>query len=101
MAKLEPVTENAFVGSAAPEFTLQNEGGTPTDLKEVLAKGPALVVFYPGDFTPVCTKQLCSYQDSIESFKRFGVQLVGISKNSPQEHRKFKEHYKFEFPLLS
>jgi peroxiredoxin Q/BCP len=57
--------------------------------------------FYPGDFQPVCTKQLCSYRDNVTSFIDFGVQIVGISKNSPEDHASFAEQYGFTFPLLS
>lgn len=101
MAKVDTSSENAFVGSPAPEFALEDERGALVGLNQMLTKGPALVIFYPGDFTPVCTKQLCSYRDSLESFQRFGVQLIGISKNNPKEHAEFKSKYAFQFPLLS
>src|SRR5579871_6362033 len=92
---------NSAVGQLAPEFTLKSQTGESVSLSSLLAQGPALVVFYPGDFTPVCTKQLCNYRDNLMSFIDFGVQIVGISRNSPSEHAHFAEEYGFSFPLLS
>jgi peroxiredoxin Q/BCP len=60
-----------------------------------------LLVFYPGDFTPVCTKQLCEYRDHFDHFIKLGIQIIGISKNTPEEHAAFKKQYGFQFPLLS
>jgi peroxiredoxin Q/BCP len=85
----------------APAFKLKDQDGKERTLAEFLAQGPLVVVFYPGDFTPVCTKQLCSYRDAGDEFRGLGVQIVGISKDSPEKHTKFRKEYKFEFPLLS
>lgn len=73
----------------APDFTLENQAREPVCFNDVLKKGPVLLVFYPGDFTPVCTRQLCNYRDSLESFRRYGVQLVGVSFNTPLQHKAF------------
>ena len=89
------------VGRKAPEFSLADEKGETRTLDEFLANGPLMVVFYPGDFTPVCTKQLCNYRDSQEDFSNLGIQVVGISRNPPESHAKFKETYQLPFPLLS
>ncbi len=91
----------SFVGTTAPGFRLANEDNQWMTLGEFLEKGPLMLVFYPGDFTPVCTKQLCAYQKSFEQFMELGLQIAGISKNSPSEHKKFKDQYSFRFPLLS
>lgn len=85
----------------APEFTLPDENGVSRTLSSFLEKGPLVVVFYPGDFTPTCTKQLCSYRDGFEEYKNLGIQIVGISNDSAEKHLKFKEKYKFQFPLLT
>ncbi len=91
----------AFVGTQAPNFKLQNENSEWISLSDFLGKNPVLLVFYPGDFTPVCTKQLCSYQDNYNEFQKHQLQVLGISANSPAEHGKFKAQYGFCFPLLS
>ena len=85
----------------APDFTLENQRHEAVRFSDILKNGPVLLVFYPGDFTPVCTSQLCNYRDSLESFQRFGVQLVGVSFNTPLQHKAFAEKYGFDFPLLS
>jgi peroxiredoxin Q/BCP len=94
-------SSSALVGNPAPAFALDDDQGKSILLGEILQRGPVLLTFYPGDFTPVCTKQLCSYQDSIQKFSQYGVQVVGISKNSPKEHQDFRKAYGFTFPLLS
>lgn len=85
----------------APAFELPDQDGKIRRLSEFISQGPLVVVFYPGDFTPVCTKQLCSYRDAGDEFRSLGVQVVGISADSPEKHQKFREKFKFEFPLLS
>jgi thioredoxin-dependent peroxiredoxin len=85
----------------APEFQLPDQDGKIRTLKEFLEKGPTVFVFYPGDFTPVCTKQLCSYRDASAEYESIGIQIVGISEDSPAKHRQFREKYGFQFPLLS
>ncbi|MCM0605339.1 MAG: redoxin domain-containing protein [Xanthomonadaceae bacterium] len=76
-------------GDEAPGFKLQDEKGEWLTLGSLTTKGPAVLVFYPGDFRMVCTQQLCSYQDAMNEFKKFGVQIVGISANPPSEHLQF------------
>lgn len=85
----------------APSFELPDQDGKPRKLSEFIAVGPVVIVFYPGDFTPVCTMQLCSYRDAGDEFRSLGVQVVGISADPPEKHRKFREQFRFEFPLLS
>lgn len=85
----------------APDFKLFDHENKEYTLSGLLKNGPLVVVFYPGDFTPVCTKQLCAYRDAGDEFRNLGVQIVGISNDSPEKHKKFKEQYKFEFPLLT
>ncbi|MBC7692114.1 MAG: peroxiredoxin [Methylotenera sp.] len=85
----------------APEFSLKNTENQTVTLQELLKVGPTVFVFYPGAFTPVCTKQLCSYQDSWREFQNLGMQIVGISGNTPEKNRKFKEQHRFQFQLLS
>ena len=73
-------------GDTAPLFTLPDDEGNPFSLEEALGE-KVLLVFYPGDNTPVCTRQLCDYRDGIEAFEGLGVRVVGISNDSVESHR--------------
>ena len=98
-------TKNAgagtVIGKVAPDFTLPNHQGLLTSLDDLCRESPVLLVFYPGDFTAVCTKQLCSYRDSWRRFKEFGVQIIGVSPNPMDEHVRFASQHEFPFLLLS
>ena len=87
------------IGDKAPDFTLEGDDGNQFTLS---AAGEAvLLVFYPGDDTPVCTAQLCDYRDNIQAFRGLGVRVVGLSKDGRESHIKFKEKHKLPFALLS
>ena len=85
----------------APDFSLLDDQGQTIALSDVIKKGPVLLAFYPGDFTPVCTTQLCSYRDRFSEFNNLGIQIFGISTDPSDSHVKFKEKNKFPFPLLT
>jgi peroxiredoxin len=88
------------VGDEAPGFTLQSTDGEIT-LSKRLKNGAVLLVFYPGDDTPVCTKQLCNYRDNLDTFADLGVQVLAINPQSDDSHRKFAAKQRLPFPLLS
>jgi len=88
------------VGDPAPDFTLPSTQGSFT-LSKALGKGAVLLVFYPGDDTPVCTKQLCNYRDNLDTFADLGVQVVAINPQSEASHRKFADKYAFPFPVVA
>jgi len=88
------------VGDVAPDFTLPSTQGALT-LSKALAKGAVLLVFYPGDDTPVCTKQLCNYRDNLDTFRDLGVQVVAINPQSEESHRKFADKHSFPFPVVA
>jgi len=87
-------------GQPAPDFTLIADDGRPWTLSAHRGRR-VLLVFYPGDNTPVCTAQLCDYRDGIEAFEGLGVEVVGISTDSIESHRKFKEKHGLPFTLLT
>jgi peroxiredoxin Q/BCP len=87
------------VGDQAPDFELEADDGSHFRLSE--RHGRLLLVFYPGDNTPVCTAQLCDYRDGIEQFSGLGVEVIGISKDGPESHRRFKASKRLPFALLS
>lgn len=84
----------------APDFTLENESGQPFTLSEHRGE-MVLLVFYPGDNTPVCTRQLCDYRDGIEAFDGLDVKVVGVSRDDAASHQSFKEKHQLPFTLLS
>lgn len=88
------------VGDRAPEFTLPGTGGRNYSLSDYAGK-PVVLVFYPGDNTAVCTKQLCSYSKSIDEFSTVGAQVLGISPQGVESHEQFSGKHGFGFPLLA
>lgn len=84
----------------APDFTLDDDQGGQFTLSASRDE-KILLVFYPGDNTPVCTKQLCEYRDGVEAFAGLGVRVVGISKDDAASHQKFRAKHKLPFSLLS
>jgi peroxiredoxin Q/BCP len=84
----------------APDFSLPADDGGTFTLSEYRGE-KVLLVFYPGDDTPVCTRQLCDYRDGIESFAGLGVRVVGISGDDLESHRSFRRKYDLPFVLLS
>ena len=88
------------IGDAAPAFTLPSTGGGQVWLGQFLGQ-PLVIVFYPGDDTPVCTKQLNSYNDDLSQFEALNAQVVAISAQSVESHEKFSDKHGFKFPLLA
>ena len=88
------------VGDTAPNFTLPGTGGATYALQQFRGK-PVVLVFYPGDNTPVCTRQLCSYNDELSQFAGLSAQVLGISTQSVESHEKFAAKHGFKFPLLA
>lgn len=91
---------NAEVGRPAPDFTLKDGEGRDWRLSE--RRGRVVVLlFYPGDETPVCTKQMCSVRDRWEDYAATGAEVVGVSTDSVESHRKFAERHSLPLRLLS
>lgn len=87
------------VGDVAPDFTLPGTGGTYT-LSQYRGQ-PVVLVFYPGDDTPVCTKQLNTYNDDLSEFTHVGAQVLAISAQDIASHETFAQKHGFGFPLLA
>jgi peroxiredoxin Q/BCP len=88
------------VNDKAPDFVLEDDQGNEFRLSGQRGR-KVLLVFYPGDDTPVCTKQLCDYRDGVEAFAGLGVDVVGISNDNAESHRRFRQKYDLPFTLLS
>lgn len=91
----------SLIGAQAPLFSLQDQDGRWVRLGDLLAHGPIVLAFYPIDFSPVCTRQLCDYRDSYEAIRSMGVRVVGISPDPPDRHREFITSKGLQFLLLS
>jgi len=88
------------VGEKAPDFSLPGSGGGQFHLADQRGN-PVLLVFYPGDDTPVCTLQLQSYNQDLTEFTDLGATLWAISPQSVQSHDGFSDRHGFGFPLLA
>jgi len=88
------------VGDKAPDFSAPDQNGKTVSLKDF--KGKKLVLyFYPKDDTPGCTKEACSFRDEYATLKKAGYEVVGVSVDSVQKHKKFEEKYSLPFTLVS
>ena len=88
------------VGDVAPDFTLPDQNGKTVSLSALRGKNVVLY-FYPKDFSIGCTKEACNFRDAYEDFTEAGAQVVGVSGDSVESHRKFIEKYLLPFTLLS
>lgn len=89
------------IGARAPEFILPDADGQATSLSNLLREGPLVLYFYPADFTPGCTREACQFRDLSPQLESAGLTLAGISPQSPESHRAFREKYKLPFTLLA
>jgi len=88
------------VGQQPPDFQLPDQDRKQRRLKDFLGKKTVLA-FFPGAFTSVCTKEMCTFRDSMEAFNSLNAQVVGISVNDPFTNKAFAEANKLQFPILS
>lgn len=87
-------------GDAAPDFSLPADDGSTVTLSELRGR-KVLLYFYPKDDTPGCTTQACDFRDRLPRFEERDTVVLGVSPDSVESHRKFKEKYDLNFPLLS
>ena len=87
-------------GMKAPDFTLNDQNGTPVRLSDYLGR-KVVLYFYPKDNTPGCTRQACAFAESYEAFKAQNVAVIGVSKDSVASHVRFAAKYDLPFTLLS
>jgi len=87
-------------GEPAPEFTLRNQDGEKVSLSDFRGR-KVLLVFYPADFSPVCTDQLSVYQEVLPQLEEEGARLVGISVDGAFCHKAFQQHQGLSIPLLA
>ena len=87
------------VGSPAPDFSLPDDSGRTIALSALRGHGVVLV-FYPGDDTPGCTRQLCQMRDQWDAIRGRSVDVFGVNPQSPESHSRFRQKFHFPFPLL-
>jgi peroxiredoxin len=88
------------VGSTAPDFTLTNQDRQPVTLSAQRGK-PVVLAFFPAAFSSVCTKELCTFRDSMAKLGQANAQVYGISVDTFFALKAFHDHEKLSFPLLS
>lgn len=88
------------VGKKAPGFTLQDQDWESHSLTDFKGQ-KILLYFYPKDSTPGCTVEACSFRDRLNELKKHGVQVLGVSPDSADSHKKFAKKYQLNFPLLA
>jgi peroxiredoxin len=88
------------IGDKAPAFTLSDAEKKQRSLSEFFGKKTVLA-FFPGAFTGVCTKEMCTFRDSISKFNTMNAQVVGISVDAPFANKAFAVQNNLQFPLLS
>jgi peroxiredoxin len=91
---------DVIVGQKAPDFTLPNTDRKPRKLSDFLGK-KLVLAFFPGAFTSVCTKEMCTFRDSLARLSELKAQVVGVSVNYPFSNKGFAERNMLTFPLLS
>lgn len=93
MAKLE-------AGDTAPDFKLPDQDGESISL-DALRGRRVVVYFYPADDTPGCTKEACQFNEALESFSKMDVDVLGISPDGADSHRRFRSKYGLGLTLLT
>ncbi|WP_297692150.1 peroxiredoxin [uncultured Eudoraea sp.] len=89
------------VGQVIPQFSLPDQDGKLFNSNDIVGKKPFVIFFYPKDYTPGCTLEVCSFRDSYEEFTELGATVIGISSDSENTHRRFASKYKLPFKLLA
>jgi len=94
------MSNSVNVNEPAPDFNLQDGDGNEWRLSDQRGK-VVVLLFYPGDETPICTKQMCSVRDRWDDYRATGAEVVGLSTDSVESHRRFSQHHELPLRLLS
>lgn len=89
------------VGQKAPEFDVVTSSGKRVKLSELAGRKNVVLYFYPGDFTPVCTRETCGFRDAYAELAGKDTEVIGVSVDSDESHRKFAEAHGVPFDLVS
>ena len=88
-------------GDNAPDFEGPTTEGKTLGLKDFLGKKNVVLYFYPKDDTPGCTKEACSFRDNLQPIRSLGAEIIGVSVDSVESHKKFSTKFSLPFPLIS
>jgi peroxiredoxin Q/BCP len=88
-------------GATAPGFTLPDQDGKLVSLADFAGRKVVVLYFYPKDETPGCTKESCAFRDAYEELKDAGAEVIGVSSDSPESHKRFAARHRLPFTLLS
>ena len=89
------------VGAKAPDFTLPNQDRQPVTLSEQLKNGPVVLAFFPAAFSGVCTKEMCTFRDSMSELNTASATVLGVSTDTFFSLKAWGDQQKLTFPLLS
>jgi len=95
------MADKVDVGDKAPDFEGPTSDGSRLGLKDFVGKKNVVLYFYPKDDTPGCTKEACSFRDNLKSVREIGAEVIGVSLDSVESHKKFADKYNLPFPLIS
>lgn len=99
-AKTKKAEESKMLGKKAPAIKLLDDKGDSRSLSE-FKDSYVLIYFYPKDMTPGCTQEAELFRDNLKKLKKLGLEVIGISCDDVEKHKKFKDKYKLNFPLLA
>lgn len=99
-AVAQDAPEGLFINSKAPDFKAVDQNGNSVRLRDLLKKGPVVLVFYRGNWCPYCNKYLKKLEDSLQLIKDKGATVVAVSPELPENVKKTVEKTKAEFPVL-
>ncbi len=87
-------------GQHLPDVRFVTESGEDLAASDLTGQ-KTILYFYPKDDTPGCTKEACAFRDRMEDYARAGINVYGVSLDSPESHRRFRKRYNLNFPLLT
>ena len=88
-------------GDKCPIFSLPDQNGKVVNISDFIGKKVLIIYFYPKDDTPGCTREACTFRDHYEEFIDLGCDIIGISSDSIDSHKKFEQSHSLNFTLLS
>lgn len=95
------MSDKLQVGNKAPDFEAETYEGRLVRLSDFYKSSYVALYFYPRDNTPGCTKEACSMRDGMDSLKKLGVQVLGVSTDGVKAHENFRDKFSLNFPLIS
>jgi peroxiredoxin Q/BCP len=95
------MTKGLSIGDKAPDFALLDQNGKTIRFSELIGGKAIVIYFYPKDFTPGCTEEAYAFRDKYEVFKDAGAEVIGISSDSIESHKRFAKELNLPYELLS